>query len=451
MSTEVVEIAYPEVRIRNGHKREYKKLIDNFFTRYNDGKPSRDQLKAPHKQMLLELVFYAHIVVERDSKLLKEDGLTEIKPGSYVKVNLNRFVLANEIRRSPDTIKRYKKRLADAGAILVKQEDFDKHSINKGGRNNVLINPDLMLIYDRFNPDFQPTSPFLSETEIQALRDKKSANCIGVSGTVTLPDQRNNQIMDVQNVEKGVTHERDESTRTNPNITLPEATPKLNDRGGEMQENSTENPEKNAETHVNNPNKREQKGSARKLEPVDNFPAPRNRDKVADLKRMFALELYALMVRLLFKDHNIYQGEARQAVNYIEKVYFSTLRDQEHGEHMMKCYSWRVAKAADYIQKHNFDFSNIYPVHYLDIHNKKGFAATYTWYHKHRANETRKAKSRIVNGQKLLEKQLLQQAIDRVKDNPSLFTFRQTMKEVQSKIPNLTHNFVEAVSQQINS
>jgi hypothetical protein len=446
MSTEVVEIAYPEVRIRNGHKREYKKLIDNFFTSYNDGKPGREQLKAPHKQMLLELVFYAHIVVERDSKLLREDGLFEIKPGSFVKVNLNRFVLANEIRRSPDTIKRYKKRLADAGAILVSQEDFDKHKINKGGRNHVLINPDLMLIYDRFNPDFQPTSPFLSETEIQGLRQKKSANCIGVSGTVTLPDQINNEIMDVQNVDKGV-NQIDNSTRTNPNKTLPEATPKLNGGGAEMQGNSHENAEKSAETPQQNPNK----SSARKLEAVDNSTPPRKRDKVADLKRMFALELYALMVRFLFKDHNIYKGEARQAVNYIEKVYFSTLRDQEHGEYMMKCYSWRVEKAADYIQKHNFDFSNIYPVHYLDIHNKKGFAATYTWYHKHRATEARKAKNRIVNGQKLLEKQLLQQAIDRVKENPSLYTFRQTMQEVQSKIPNLSYHFVEAVSQQINS
>jgi hypothetical protein len=368
-------------------------------------------------------------------------------PGTHVKVNLNRFVLANEIRRSPDTIKRYKKRLADAGAILWKQEDFDKLNINKGARNDVLINPDFMLIYDRFNPDFQPTSPFLSETEIQGLRNKKSANCIPVTGTVTLPDQRNNKIMAVHDVEKGVKQELDESTRTNPNKTITRTPPKLNDQGPEMQENSPKNAEKNAET----PEKNKNKSSARKLGPVDNSKAPRKRDKVADLKRMFALELYALMVRFLFKDHNIYKGEARQAVNYIEKVYFSTLRDQAHGEHMMKCYSWRVAKAADYIQKHNFDFSNIYPVHYLDSHNKKGCAATYTWYHKHRATEALKAKNRVVNSQKLLEKQLLQQAIDRVKENPSLYTFRQTMQEVQSKIPNLSPHFVEAVSQQINS
>jgi len=198
-----LSLAYPEVRLRRWYKAEYKQLIGNYFEHYNDDRPSREQLKAPHKQLLLELVFYAHIVIERDSKALASDGVSyEVTPQSWIRVNLNRFRLSRELHRSPDTVKRYKKRLAEAGAILSTQEDFDREGVHKGARNHVLINPDLLLIYDRFNPEYQPTSPYLSLTEILAIRKFKGADCIGVSSTATLPDQVNNEIRAVETVDK---------------------------------------------------------------------------------------------------------------------------------------------------------------------------------------------------------------------------------------------------------
>ncbi|MBN2649343.1 MAG: hypothetical protein JXR50_06345 [Prolixibacteraceae bacterium] len=455
MSTEVtqLELAYPEIKLRNGHKREYKQLIDNFFAEYNNDKPGRKQLKAPHKQVLQELIFYAHIIIERDAKLLREEGLTDgVTPSSWIRVNMNRFILSRELHRSPDTVKRYKRRLAEAGAILTSQEDFDRVGINRGSRKHVLINPDLLLIYDRFNPEYQPTSPYLSETEIRAIREKKGANCIGVTGTVTLPDQGNNEIMPVETVQKRRSAEAEHKTGSYRITTLPDHPPKLN-AGPDHQKSCAKKGRKIAKNSSSEP-----QNPIIEARPGENSPeieektpqASKKQDKLAELRRSFAIELYALLVHFLFRNHSIYAGEAKKAIAYIENVYAANLVNEEQAREWMKGYKWRVEKAAEFISRNNYDFSNVYPLHYLNVNNPKGFTATKAWLSKHREDLIRKARMQTINRQKLLEQQILKEAIGKYREFPTMQIFRQQMAIVQDKIPHLYNDFMNQVWESIN-
>jgi hypothetical protein len=447
-----LSLAYPEVRLRRWYKAEYKQLIGNYFEHYNDDRPSREQLKAPHKQLLLELVFYAHIVIERDSKALASDGVSyEVTPQSWIRVNLNRFRLSRELHRSPDTVKRYKKRLAEAGAILSTQEDFDREGVHKGARNHVLINPDLLLIYDRFNPEYQPTSPYLSLTEILAIRKFKGANCIGVSSTAALQEQVNNEIRAGETVDKRRPAIAEQSTGAKE--LLPEHPPKLDVFKPEHQKSSAKKGTKIQENLPDSPVEAENWNKEVAPAPAtspENSEIREKRGKLAVLRRAFAVELYAILVHFLFRDHSVYQGEASNAISYIEHVYAANLTTEAEAEKWMKQYKWRAKKAADYYNRHGYDTSNIYPSHYVNVHNPKGFVATKAWWIKHQNDLRRKASQKQVNQQKLTEMQVYKACLDECIAYPSVSIVKVKLAEVQEKIPHLLQQFTDEVWPAVN-
>lgn len=443
---------YPEIRLRRWHKAEYKQLITNYFDSYNEDKPSRDQLKAPHKQLLLELVFYAHIVIERDSKELSKDGVEhEITSQSWIRVDLNRFRLSRELHRSPDSVKRYKRRLAESGSILSSQEDFDRVGVHKGRRNHVLINPDLLLIYDRFNPEYQPTSPYLSLTEIQAIQKFKGANCIGVSSTTALQEQLNNEIRDVETVSKRRFDEiSKQSTGTIKH--LQEHPPKLNGSQREHQKSSAKKGNK-----IENNSKIEVIPASPEVVSnsvsIENPQPAQKSDKLAVLRRAFAVELYVFLVHFLFRNHSVYRGEEINTIAYIERVYAANLQSEEQAEMWMKQYKWRLQKAAKYIETHKYDTSNIYPLRYVNVKNTDGFSFINTrqWWLKHQADMTEKAQNREINAQKLLEMQLYSACLDECKLYPSLSIVKKQMEIIQDKVPHLLQDFRSEVGVVLNA
>jgi len=442
-----MEIKYPEIKRTNGYLSEYKILIGNFCDQYNDGKPNREHLKTAHINLYHELVFYAMIVIARDAKMLlaEDEQLCTVDSKHYVRVNLNRFREANKTRCHPDTIKRYKKRLIEAGVIFASSEKFREFKVPKTHRSDVLINPDLLLIYDRFNKDYQPESEFLTATQIQELREMKRANYIGVSSTVTKLESSNNVIRDVDNVDKGISHPVDDLQK-NKNIPEQEATPKQLAETLENKPIAAENePKCEKNTHALAGNK-EQEVPAGAESPEKTQKSTQATDNLTEMKRNFAIELYIYLVEILFKYHNIYPAEATKTINYISNTYFSTLQSENHGKAMLKAYRWRVDAAAAYNVQHKVDFSNVYPSRYMNVNYQYGFVHTKAWRDKNlndrRVKEERDRKNQIV----LAEKLAFEQAVKQYKSNATPKQYVELQAWFSDKYPHRLNDFANFVS-----
>jgi len=445
-----MKIQYPEIRRTGKNLIEYATLLSNFAATYNEGKESRDQLKGHHIWLLDELIYYSQIVLAKDTRQLKEEGeeLCQMDSQTWVRVNLSKYLLCRnyEQRKHPDTIKRWKKRLVEAGAIISSREKFEELKINKSHRNDVLINPDLLLIYDRTNPDFQPFTPYFGETEKRGIWKGKWANCSTVSCNSTLQESNKNEIMPGDNVDKGVSLPVDDLLSQTGDKTQQEATPNLNGSGVTSKQKVAESAGK-SEPKAENDTKNKNRGSAGAPEIVENSTiTAQNADKLAELKQTLAVDLYAFMLKMLFKFHNIYPAEGTMAIQYLADVYFSTVTSEEQGKWMAKCYRWRVSKAASWIKSHEYDFSNIYPCHYLDVENQFGFAATKGWWEKHQNDLARKEQERRNNLQRLQEQQSLQKVIDEYFENPTLSAFKRASEWINSVMPHRFNDFTDAIN-----
>ena len=147
---ETIQLIYPEIRLEGSYYREQAVTIERFCAAYNQGRPSCEQLKGEHMGVLETLLGYAQIVIAQDTASFYRDGLeTPYKPGDWIRVNLSKTILANQLKRKKctETIKRYKRRLIQAGAIIADREQFEELGLNKAHYNDVLINPDLVLVY----------------------------------------------------------------------------------------------------------------------------------------------------------------------------------------------------------------------------------------------------------------------------------------------------------------
>ncbi len=433
--------------------REHVRLLHNFANQYNDGKKNGEMLKGEHIGLLDELIYYAHKRILHSNKILKSEGpeLQSMDSNTWVKVNLSKYLIAQrpENRRHPDTVKRWKRRLIEAGAIVSDPRKFEELKIARSHRNDVLINPDLLLIYDINNPQYTPITKFFSETDKQDIWKEKRANCMGVSGKGTLQDSINNEIMTVDTVEKGVSHTVDEQQSIDPISTKPDTTPKQ----GAEEDNSKEKLQKNTlPTDQNAQNVQQDQntkgsGGGAAAENI-NFEAQllKKRDKVTEMRRVLAIELYTFMVQMLFKFHNIFPGEAHMAIEYLQEIYFGQVTDDTQGARAMKCYKWRVSKAASYNKRYNRDFSNVYPVRYLNINNKKGFAATKAWYTKAMRDKDRKAQTRMAEYEKIATQSLMADIMEEYRENPTVANFNRQSSWLGQEHPHMLNLYVQQVT-----
>jgi hypothetical protein len=439
-------ITAPAILREHGKKREYDVLIKNFIAHYNQDKKSGDQLKEPHLLLMHECIYYAQLSINIDSNLLRKDGcLNTHKLGNPIRINLSSYLESEKNIRSISTFKRRIFRLKKAGFITSEQEDFDRYRINKSRRSDVLINPEFLLIYDLSNPDFQPHSPFFSETDLLALTNVKRSKCHTVSGK-GLPQEQKNRIMDVDNVnQKGVPTHRDESPTLPEHDLIPDTTTKQGDPEQESKQ-KTENfaPKSTPETVNTAAPQPPEQGSARKSE-----ENTQKADTLAALKLSFARTFYIYLVQKLFIHHDIYHGEAQKAIDYLVQTYFSTVTSDQHARIILKKYKSRVDMAASYIRRKNFDFSNIYPCAYLAVNNPKGFAATKAWYDTRLSYKTAQAKQKQEFAKQLEEKKVMQQLQQSFTDKPDLSEVNRAMAFLSAHLPHKKTEYMQFIDNQL--
>jgi len=194
-----------------------------------------------------------------------------------------------------------------------------------------------------------------------------------------------------------------------------------------------------------------------KIIPVDDVKKPelhQNTTKHEDRMRLPAKEqrvaaysniFYSYMVAKLFSNHNIYPVEKERAVEYIKENYFNQIQSNADGDKVLANLKWRVNAAKSYICRNNFDFSNMFPRRYLDVHNKKGFSATNEWLKKARKYHLKKESQRARNKVKLLAKEYVRFAIAQFLQTPKLECFRYYEGQILSNYPLLIQDFYQKV------
>jgi hypothetical protein len=442
-------IQKPFLRTNGYHWAKQRTIIDNYWAHYNEGRPLREQLRSQHMHVFVRLVLMLEDELRKHNKLFADTPqLAALDNNNWLLLQNRRKQLIGHInKQSKTTIKRLIERLEEAGLVkTVNNEEFEALSGMPGKWNDLLINPELILIYDAQNFDFEPSSPWLTDTEKCGLQKKKHPSCTTVSSNSTLQESIKNEIMPVQNVEKGISHPVDGLLESDGNITLPEATPNLNGNQGENQTKQAGGAQKNTKkTQKTDLEPEQQSNPGRENQGIPN-PEPSKADILTERRHLLSLELYNFMVQNLFKTHEIYPAEATRTVHYLGKTYFKPVTSDEQGDWLLKLYKWRVKQAASYIDRKNFDFSNIYPYAYVNINNPKGFTATKAWYEKSVKDTQRKAKARELHKKDLADKQTLHQAIDEYQQNPTLRTFNRITKRLNDSNPHLYEQFIDTVN-----
>jgi len=435
-------IQEPVILRENGKKSEYDVLIKNFVAYYNQDKESGEQLKEPHIFLMHECYYYGQINLRKDTFGLKKDGCINTQPADMpIRINLSAYLEAHKNNRSVATMKRRIKRLKEAGFISSKKEDFERWGISKKKRSDVLIMGDFTLIYDNANPDYQPISPYFSETDLQALNKMKGANCTTVSGS-RLPQEQSNRIMDVDNVDKGVL------TDVQPSLPEHDLTPDTTTKQAGLDQKNKQKFEKNAENvtpeSVNTaaPQPQEQ-SSARPA--VENA---QNTNSLAEMKHSYARTFYIYLIQKLFATHNIYDGETQKAIAYLVQTYFSTIKSEHQARYLLSVYKKRVDMAASYIKRKNFDFSNIYPCAYLSVENPKGFTATKQWLHDNLGYKAAQAKLKQEYAKKLEEKKVMQQLQNQYNEKQSLAEVNRAIAFLNTNLPHKTNEYVQYIDNQ---
>ncbi|WP_075603098.1 hypothetical protein [Saccharicrinis aurantiacus] len=424
-------IQLPRMENKGMFKRSQVRLLENFQLHYNAQQDySRDKLKGEHLRVLSALVYYAYLTINDSTATLcqLDPKNAQMDSQEWVKVKLSKYLEANKIenKRHTDTIKRYMNRLVRAGAIVKSEEDFEAKNKVKTHRNEVLINPDLLLIYDGADDEYSPFTPFFTETDYQQVWNKKTTNCRGVSSKVPLLDSNKNEIMNVETVDKGVSPAVDGKQLNYSNKTKLDATPKQAENQHNSNSRRGKNSAKDEEMRSENP-KDPNKGLARAAAveiPEDvRYQAAqiKKREQKEDRLREVAVDLYCLMVQMLFKHHNIYQAEATMSIEYIAKMYLGTAQSEAELAEFARIFKWRISKAASYWNRHGYDTSNIYPMKYLNVSNKKGFAATKAWYYKDVSDRKRKAAIRQADIQKREEQQIIDKLMGIYEDSKQSF------------------------------
>jgi len=390
-----------------------------------------------------ECIYYCQIQTRKDNSDLKKDlCLNTHQVGKPMRINLSAYLEAHKNNRSVATFKRRIKRLKEAGFISSNQEDFDTWGINRKKRSDVLVSGDFLLIYDGLNTDFQPYTRFFCETDLLALNNVKSSFCTTVSGS-RLPQEQKNRIMDVHNVDKGVSSGNESPILPEQNL-IPDTTTKQGDPDQESKRNLEKFAQKSTEQSVPTPAPQEpEQGSARKSD-----ENTQKADTLAALKLSFARTFYIYLVQKLFTNHDIYHGETQKAIDYLVQTYFSTVTSDQHARIMLKKYKTRVDMAASYIKRKNFDFSNIYPCAYLAVKNPKGFAATKAWYDTRISYKAAQAKQKQEYDRQLEEKKVMQQLQQNFTDKPDLSEVNRAMAFLAAKLPHKQNEYMQFVDNQ---
>ncbi len=503
-----MEIIAPIIYRDRGKWTEYDILLKNFIRQYNEDKEECEYLREGHLRLMHECLKYVQSVLRQMFKGLTKEGELKVYKGEPIRINLSTRLEDHKTLLTHKTYQRYKKRLQTAGFLTSKQEDFDKYGIRRRRRSDVLIMPEFLLIYDISDSDYQPHSPYFTENDLNALKlrrkargkkNKKGTDCPSVTGIGNLkePDP-NNRIMDVDNVEKGVpcghelpkipeqdllpdtpTKQGAQDSNSNkknvkkitppPPQTVTSTAPPTPEQGpgGARAEISAPEIIENSQKLINVTDSASISGSEPddlgglkaeiESEPVQDpgveggpiEKSAQSAENVRDLRWSYARTFFIYMAGKLFTNHEIYKGEAQRSIEYITKTYFSTVTTEHEARYFLSRCKHRVDLAASYIRRNRFDFSNIYPYHYLNVNNKKGFVATKKWQQDSSSYRKGREERRRLYDKMMQEQAELKMWQDRYMDQPTVSEVQRAMTHLSDNLSHLQEKYKQFVDNQL--
>ncbi len=165
-----MEIHHPQLRVSEYWIMEYARLFSNFAKTYNEGKPSKEQLGTPHLNLYLLYVEVANAQMKTDYKSLDDKLWFSIQGTAIL------YAYRNINTRESSVIK-WSKELEHAGVISRDQKlflsQFNRKRITTEGSDEILINPDFLLIYDNSNPDHIPDSYYWSLSDHEFMKNSE--------------------------------------------------------------------------------------------------------------------------------------------------------------------------------------------------------------------------------------------------------------------------------------
>jgi len=407
-------------------------LYDSFAAAYNDtvttarknGDHSRQPLRASHRALFLDLVFQAKGQMDRLRYDFAADagGLLAIPALEPYTLYTNRKHIARRSQKSESAIYRQILRLMDAGAIV------DKVGHGTHADFELLINPILLPISDFANEQFDPLAAITAYTQLQAPHEGLRAKCtpIGKDQNILnngiIPEQKVESALPTTCLEQTGNTYRNTGSSAKPVPTPPDIPAQIN-TGSEI----------NTASKINTGPDGEGRGEASYSDRLRQH---------AERTRRFAVMFVEYLLKMLFASHNIYPAERRRAYEVAE-YYFRNCQTTAQCNMAFDIYRQRVDLAATYIARKNFDFSNIYPAHYLDPDNRTcGFGQTEQWLHKLR--KYKEFKQRCNKSRK--EEAILQKTLVKFYQLPTIANYMSAQSYIRTYVPNKIDDFHAAVS-----
>jgi len=428
-----MKLTSPYIKTLGAAKKAYNELILNYVKEYNKNKPLREQLRDVHITLYHSLIELLRQQINADNVALKR-GINNpeqaINPANPYPFNTNNGYLQSISKgvNSRKTIYNRLKRLIEAGVV-------EKEGHGTYRDFTLLINPDLVYIWDFEQPDFNPVLEKSLSSENQHIAKNNSVNFTDVS--VLTDYTLNKKISDVgYDVEKGVRLSPHDFNFTQ--IQFHRYTPK--------QVESPEKPLNRIDNSEKKPEKKE-KSCAKKEKKARGEGWNGSRFSKEWWVNLWVKQFYALLIAHLFKNHNIYDFERQRTLDFIRN-HFAGFTTIKQGISAMAQYRWRVQAAARWVRTHNYDISNVYPYAYLTGERTTGkfsFDVTRQYWLKHLDYIWDREKRAKAYKKKYNEQNKLHAAIAAYLKEPNLSAFRKYELYVKNNIPHLLAQFYAGI------
>ena len=407
---------------------QYKKSLTaflNFAREYNTDKPLREQLRPTHAKIFTRILTLLSRQIYEHNKLFQDTPeFREISDQEPVNLRTNRKALSwveNTLKINENTVYRQLNRLIEARVIVGK--------INHGSQMNfeLLISPEILLISDLSNQEYEPTSKFL-ETENKAI--SKGLDTSFSPEHLTLEKELSSNL--------NITVDK-ESLPTVRDEIVKEPKKNLEKEHGEITRNNFENSK-----HSNNLITQWNAEQAKKIEPKPTLAKSNLREHQKAAARWF----FWYVLSKLFEGRTFNPAHLENTLAYVEQYYFVNCYSTNAIETTRELYKWRIDKAKQTVERHNTDMQWIFPGHYLNL-SKKGnnlktgkpymsFANTASWPKKYENFILQKVKQ----GKDSTDQDKLNKQIRTFLKNPNVNQFRKCEAFIKKNIPHLINDFL---------
>ena len=397
----------------------------NFASEYNTDKPLREQLRPTHAKIFTRILTLLSRQIYEHNKLFQDTPeFREIGDQEPVNLRTNRKALSwveNTLKINENTVYRQLNRLIEARVIVGK--------INHGSQMNfeLLISPEILLISDLSNPEYEPTSKFL-KTENKAI-----SNGLDTSFSpehLTLEKELSNNL-NITVDKESLPTVRDEIVR--------EPKKNLEKEHGEITRNNFENSKHS--------NKLITQWNAEQAEKKEQKPAP-PKSGLRDHQKAAARWFFWYVLSSLFEGRTFNPAHLENTLAYVQQYYFANCYSVKVIETTRKLYKWRIDKAKQTVERHDTNMQWIFPGHYLNL-SKKGnnpdtgkpymsFANTASWPKKYENFLLQKVKQ----GKSSTDQDKLNKQIRTFLNNPNMNQFRKCEAHVRKNIPHLINDFL---------